>query len=68
MQRRLPPPWTVHTTPSGYCVQDANRVLLAYVYGEARYSAGDGRLSADEARRIATAIARLPELLAKPPA
>jgi hypothetical protein len=67
MQRRFTPPWTATTTPSGYCVTDANGVAMAYVYGEdQRQGANDIRLTADEARRVATAIARLPELLIKP--
>jgi hypothetical protein len=66
MQRRFPPPWTVHPTPSGYRIVDGNGTLLAYVYGEDRYSVCDARLTLDEARRIAHGIARLPELLGKP--
>ena len=68
--RRLPAPWTVEATPSGFRVRDANGNSLAFVYGEDHIGRrqSQGLLTMDEARRVATAIARLPELLGRPTA
>ena len=63
--RRFPKPWTVEPIASGYRVSDANRIILAHVYGQPDgvIAASERRLSKDEARRISKLISRLPELV-----
>ena len=68
-RRRFPPPWTVEVLPARLWVVDSGGISLAYVYARddlARHTNGLAWLTTEEARRIATAIARLPELLARP--
>jgi hypothetical protein len=65
---RFPLPWTVEEYRDlAYIIRDANRFAVAYVYfasetGHTRYF-----MTKDEARTIAASIAKLPELLDKPP-
>ena len=67
--RRFPPPWSIIETDESFAVIDATGFNLAYLYfAEGQRGFHMARLTRDEARRIANAIARLPELLAKPKA
>jgi hypothetical protein len=63
--RRFPKPWSVEPMPSEYRVIDANRSVLAHVYGQPDGSIAhsDTRLTNDEARRISKLISRLTELV-----
>jgi hypothetical protein len=59
--RPFPGPWTVRRTPSGMCVDDANKRTVAFVYFiEVFGSATEyGKLTEEEACQ--TAIARVPD-------
>jgi hypothetical protein len=63
MPRRFPPPWTAEQAGGGWCVKDANGLVIAYVYAREYQTVASEHLTPDEARRIATNIARLPDLL-----
>jgi hypothetical protein len=66
-RRRFPPPWKVQPISGGFTVQDANGMVLAYLYSDnnkmtsASYS--HEKLTVDEAFLLARWIARLPELI-----
>ena len=66
--RRFPPPWTVEEYRGlAYIVRDANRFAVAYVYFASEIGHTRHLMTKDEARTIAATIAKLPELLDKPP-
>jgi len=70
--RRFPPPWSMEEGEGGFTVRDASgfRLLTVLHHDDAHgcsYQCANDYLSRDEARRIASAIARLPELLRRPP-
>jgi hypothetical protein len=70
LRRRFPAPWQVERIEGGFMVKDTNGFRLSYIYSPPNHAklgtAAVGHLSEDKPRRIAAAIARLPELLAKP--
>jgi hypothetical protein len=60
--RRLPAPWTVEATPSGFKVLDAEGTAQAYVYADAVPLVGtQAKLDLDSGRRVASRIARIPD-------
>ena len=67
--RGFPPPWRVDEATESFCIRDANRQALAYVYleDEPGRRMAMHRLTRNEARRIAFNMAKLPELLGAPP-
>jgi hypothetical protein len=73
-EHRFPPPWTVEETPTCFIVRDANGQALNYTYyfseemslGGEQYDALT-MLTKDDARWIASNVAKLAELLQKPP-
>ena len=73
-EHRFPPPWTVEETPTCFIVRDANGQALNYTYyfaegmslGEEQYDPLT-MLAKDDARWIALNVAKLAELLQKPP-
>jgi hypothetical protein len=67
--RRFPAPWSIEETGACFIVKDHAGQSLAYVYFEEEPGrrAAAKLLTRDEARRIAANIAKLPELLIKPP-
>jgi len=74
IEHRFPPPWTVEETPSCFIVRDANGQALNYTYYFTEEMSLGGEqydpltmLTKDEARRIALNVAKLAELLQKPP-
>ena len=70
--RRFPRPWSMEESESCFTVRDASGLMLVSVlhredlHGR-NYQYAASYLSRDEARRIAKAIARLPDLLTRPP-
>jgi len=67
--RRFPPPWIARRAPGGFEVRDARGQRLAWIQAhESEFAARNaGLLTLDEGRRIALGIARLPELMGRPP-
>ena len=74
--RRFPPPWTfeeyrglayIVRDANRFAVADANRFAVAYVYFASEIRHTRHLMTKDEARTIAASIAKLPELLDKPP-
>jgi hypothetical protein len=55
----------VEAIPSGYRLIDADRIVLAHVYGQpdGAITVSNSRLTRDEARRISKLISRLSELV-----
>jgi hypothetical protein len=55
----------VEAIPSGYRLIDADRIVLAHVYGQpdGAITVSDSRLTHDEARRISKLISRLSEFV-----
>ncbi len=73
-EHRFPPPWTVEETPTCFIVRDANGQALNYTYYFTEELSLGGEqydpltmLTKDDARWIALNVARLAELLQKPP-
>ena len=67
-ERRFPPPWTIEEYRGlAYIVRDANRFAVAYVYFASEIGHTRHLMTKGEARTIAATIAKLPELLDKPP-
>jgi hypothetical protein len=73
-EHRFPPPWTVEETPTCFIVRDANGQALNYTYYFTEEMSLGGEqydpltmLTKDDARRIALNVAKLAELLQKPP-
>ena len=65
MARRLTPPWTIVDTGSGFRIDTADGLPMAWLYYDDNPSVGTGpeRLTRDEARRVAANIIKLPALL-----
>ena len=69
--RKFTPPWSVAEIDGGFTVNvftvnDANGIVLAYIYARddmAARGGGNVWLTTEEAWRIATGIAKLPGLL-----
>jgi hypothetical protein len=63
--RRSSRPWTRGAVDGGFKVIDAEKQVIAYLYGHAdkRDAETAKGLTLDEARRIASNIAKLPKLL-----
>ena len=73
-ERRFPLPWTVEETPTCFIVRDANGQALNYTYYFSEEMSLGGEqydpltmLTKDDARWIASNVAKLAELLQKPP-
>ena len=73
-EQRFPPPWTIEEMPTCFIVRDANGHALNYTYyfSEEMNLSGEQydpltMLTKDDARRIASNVAKLAELLQKPP-
>ena len=67
IRTRFPAPWRAEKQPSGYCVVSANGKKVAFIYEEAEPIRRNmlHYPTVAEARSIATAIATLPDIIAK---
>jgi hypothetical protein len=71
--RRFPAPWVVEESSDNcFRVKDANDMMICVILHREdlharNYQYANASLSRDEARRIGKGIARLPELMSRPP-
>jgi hypothetical protein len=61
MTDRFPAPWSSEKIPGGYAVRDAERKVVAHIYGQDAPINVSKALTLDEAREMATYIAKLPD-------
>lgn len=66
--RKFPLPWTIHSSPTCYWIEDADGKRFAYTYFKTSdwgSSSQDTSLTQEEAERIVRNIVKLPDLLRK---